>query len=113
MKTAHSILLLCQLFEVSPSGYYDWQKRRESPSPHEEKNQELRQKIKTIHQRSRQTYGSPRVQADLRKEGCRHGRNRIARLMKRGRPVRPPQRPLPRENNRQQPRPAHRAQPPG
>jgi transposase InsO family protein/transposase-like protein len=82
MKTNHSIVLLCELFEVSPSGYYDWQKRRHTPSPRAQQNQELCQEIKSIHQRSRQTYGSPRVQADLRKQGRKHGRNRIARLMK-------------------------------
>jgi transposase InsO family protein len=82
MKTAHSILLLCELFEVSPSGYYDWQKRRQQPGLREKENQELRQEIKSIHERSRGTYGSPRVLADLRKDGGKHGRNRIARLMK-------------------------------
>jgi len=82
MKTAHSIVLLCELFQVSPSGYYDWQKRRHTPCSRERKNQQLRDRIKHIHQRSRQTYGSPRVLADLRKEGSRHGRNRIARLMR-------------------------------
>jgi transposase InsO family protein len=82
MKNDHAILLLCQLLEVSPSGYYDWQKRRETPGPRAQENQVLRQKIKIIYARSRRTYGSPRVLAQLRKEGGQHGRNRIARLMK-------------------------------
>lgn len=82
MKSDHAILLLCQLLEVSPSGYYDWQKRRAIPGSRAQENQALRQKIKLIHARSRQTYGSPRVLAQLRKEGAQHGRNRIARLMK-------------------------------
>src|SRR5207302_11371272 len=42
----------------------------------------LAQEIDQIHTRSRQTYGSPRVQKELRKEGRGHGRNRVARLMK-------------------------------
>ena len=82
MKSDHCLLLLCELFEVSPSGFYDWRKRADKPGVRQRENQELRQKIKIIHQRSRQTYGSPRVLADLRKEGRQHGRNRIARLMK-------------------------------
>lgn len=82
MKDNHSILLLCQLLEVAPSGYYDWRKRRQEPSSRQKENQELRQQIKSIHARSRQTYGAPRILADLRKEGRKHGRNRIARLMK-------------------------------
>jgi putative transposase len=82
MKNDHAIVLLCALLEVSPSGYYDWQKRRETPGPRAQENQVLRQKIKIIHAGSRRTYGSPRVLAQLRKEGGQHGRNRIARLMK-------------------------------
>jgi len=35
-----------------------------------------------IHLESRQTYGSPRIQASLIRQGKRHGRNRIARLMR-------------------------------
>jgi putative transposase len=82
MKNDHAILLLCQVLEVSPSGYYDWRKRRQEPGRRQKENQQLRQEIKTIHTRSRQTYGSPRILADLRKEGRKHGRNRVARLMK-------------------------------
>ena len=67
MKNDHAILLLCQLLGVSPSGYYDWQKRRETPGPRAQENQVLRQKIKIIYARSRRTYGSPRVLAQLRK----------------------------------------------
>jgi putative transposase len=82
MKNDHSIQLLCQVLQVSTSGYYDWEKRRQTPSPRAQQNQTLRQQIKIIHVKSRQTYGSPRVTDQLRKAGHKHGRNRIARLMK-------------------------------
>src|SRR5215468_2447787 len=82
MKKDHSIQLLCQVLDVSPSGYYDWQKRHQTPSARARQNQSLSQQIKTIHAQSRQTYGSPRVTDQLRKDGHQHGRNRIARLMK-------------------------------
>ena len=82
MKDDHPILTLCLHLEVSPSGYYDWQKRRSCPGPRAAEDQALVQQIDQIHARSRQTYGSPRVVEELRKEGRRHGRNRIARLMK-------------------------------
>ena len=82
MKSDHSILCLCRHLEVSPSGYYDWQKRRACPGPRAVENQRLVQAIATIHTQSRHTYGSPRIVAELRKQGHRHGRNRIARLMK-------------------------------
>ena len=82
MKSHHSVLRLCQLLEVSLSGYYDWQKRQLQPGKRAKEDQALAQEIKTIHLQSRKTYGSPRVVDQLRKSGLKHGRNRIARLMK-------------------------------
>jgi transposase InsO family protein len=82
MKHEHAILLLCELFAVSSSGYYDWQKRLLTPSRRAQENDELLQHIKSIHAQSRSTYGSPRVTARLRQVGRKHGRNRVARLMK-------------------------------
>lgn len=84
MKSDYPILSLCANLEVSPSGYYAWQKRRATPSPRTVENQTLAKQIEAIHTQSRQTYGSPRIVDALRKQGCRHGRNRIARLMKAG-----------------------------
>jgi putative transposase len=84
MKFDYAILALCANLEVSPSGYYDWQKRRAAPGPRAVENQRLAKQIEAIHVQSRQTYGSPRIVDALRKQGCRHGRNRIARLMKAG-----------------------------
>ena len=81
MKDDYSILALCENLDVSPSGYYDWHKRRAEPGPRAQENETLRQEIQEIHQRSRQTYGSPRIVMELRKKGKRHGRNRVARLM--------------------------------
>ena len=82
MKHAHSILALCHNLAVSPSGYYAWQQRRRTPGPRALANQSLAGTIQTIHAQSRQTYGSPRVQQALRQQGHRHGRKRIARLMR-------------------------------
>ena len=52
MKKDHSIFLLCQVLEASPSGYYDWHKRRHAPSPRAQQNQALSQQIKIIHLKS-------------------------------------------------------------
>jgi transposase InsO family protein len=82
MKSDHAILLLCANLDVSPSGYYDWQRRRRTPGPRALQNQTLVRQIAGIHIQSRQTYGSPRIVEALRKQGARHGRNRIARLMR-------------------------------
>jgi len=81
MSRDYSIVSLCQNLAVSPSGYYDWQKRRRYPGPRAAQDQMLAEKIKSIHARSRHTYGSPRIRMELRTQGHRHGRNRIARMM--------------------------------
>ena len=82
MKSEHPIGFLCQCFDVSPSGYYAWSKRQSSPSKRSQFDRELKAQIMSIHKQSRQTYGSPRIQACLLEQGRRHGRNRIARLMR-------------------------------
>jgi putative transposase len=82
MKNEHAVLRLCQELEVSASGYYDWQFRRNCPGLRVVQDQALKQEIQSIHTASRNTYGSPRIVMELRKSGARHGRNRIARLMK-------------------------------
>jgi putative transposase len=81
MKSEYSVLSLCENLDVSPSGYYDWQGRRAKPGQRAVENQTLAQDIRNIHEESRQTYGSPRIVGELRKQGKRHGRNRVARLM--------------------------------
>lgn len=82
MKNEHAVLRLCQELEVSASGYYDWQTRRSCPGPRALEDQALKQEIQSIHTGSRKTYGSPRIVMELRKSGARHGRTRVARLMK-------------------------------
>ena len=82
MKTEYSILSLCENLQVSASGYYDWQRRRVVPGPRAQETQRLVQEVQAIHTQSRRTYGSPRIVAVLRSQGRRHGRARIARLMK-------------------------------
>ena len=82
MKKDHPILTLCLYLEVSASGYYDWQRRRLCPGERAVEDEVLAQEIDQIHTRSRKTYGAHRVAQELRKNGRRHGRNRVARLMK-------------------------------
>lgn len=83
MKMDYPVRALCLYLKASPSGFYDWEQRQHYPGARTLENQSLAQEIKTIHAQSRQTYGSPRVEKELRKKGRRHGRNRIARLMQR------------------------------
>lgn len=70
---------LCEVLQVAPSGYYAWLQRK--PSPRDQANAELSQHIRRFHKRSRETYGSPRIYADLREAGWTCSRKRVARLM--------------------------------
>ena len=70
---------MCEVLGVSPSGYYDWRKRPRSQR--QGANEKLLAAIRREHQASRQTYGSPRIHAALKRQGFDAGRNRIARLM--------------------------------
>ncbi len=72
---------MCRLLGVSPSGYWAWSSR--PPSQRVLRDAELGTRILAIHERSRGTYGVPRVHAELRLDhaiGC--GRKRVARLMR-------------------------------
>ena len=69
----------CTVLNVSRSGYYDWKRRGESK--HAKRDAELETLICEIHRRSRTTYGSPRIHAELRRLDQRCGRKRVARLM--------------------------------
>jgi transposase InsO family protein len=64
---------------VSRSGYYAWLDRPESERTRE--NDMLLERIRSIHEKSDRTYGSPRVTAELRAEGFNVNEKRVARLM--------------------------------
>jgi len=82
MSQEYSIAAMCQAFEVSPSGYYDWRHRQSEPGRRAQQDQKLKEQVLQIHRNSRKTYGAPRICASLRELGQRHGRNRINRLMR-------------------------------
>ena len=71
---------LCSLLGVSKSGYYAWRSRKRSL--HACRDEELRAKIKEIHQRSRGTYGAPRILAELHFIGEHVSKKRVQRLMR-------------------------------
>jgi len=70
---------MCRCLKVSPSGYYDWEKR--PPSPRQIDNERLLGRIREIHEDSRGIIGVPRMHEDLREVGETASKNRIARLM--------------------------------
>jgi putative transposase len=74
------IAAMARVLGVSASGYHAWRKR--APSGRAAADELLMKTVRTIHLGSRETYGAPRVHAELRARGERHGRKRIARLMR-------------------------------
>jgi transposase InsO family protein len=75
----HNVTRACQLLEVSRSAYYA---HRAGPSVRARADAELTERIIEVHERSGGSYGAPRVHAELRDQGRRHSRKRIARLMR-------------------------------
>jgi putative transposase len=71
---------LAEALEVSESGFAAH--RRKEERPRRQRDAQLRPLIRQSFEQSRHTYGSPRVQLDLRESGQRCGKNRIARLMR-------------------------------
>jgi putative transposase len=74
------ISVMARVLGVSKAGFYAW--RRRPPSARARTDAALLKRIRTVHASSRETYGAPRVHAELRAGGERHGRKRIARLMR-------------------------------
>lgn len=79
---AYGVKRLCDLAEVSRSGYDKWRHRQVAPGPRAARDAELLGLIRQIHADSRCTYGAPRVHGQLRRRGHRLGRKRVARLMR-------------------------------
>jgi putative transposase len=70
----------CQTLGVSRSGYHAH--LRKPQRPRRRQDARLATEIRAAFAASRNTYGSPRLVHALRGKGLRHGKNRIARLMR-------------------------------
>jgi len=78
-RAGFPVPLMCRLLGVSRSGYYAWRDR--PPSRGDRADAGLVERIRAIHEKSRGTYGAPRIHAGLRlAEGVRRGGRRVARL---------------------------------
>jgi transposase InsO family protein len=75
------VTTMCRLLGVSPSGFWAWLRR--GPSRRSVADAALARTIMAIHERSRGTYGAPRIHARLHRDGTACGRKRVARLMRR------------------------------
>jgi transposase InsO family protein len=79
-KASYPVTTLCNVLDVSESGYHAW--RRRPPSKRAVENERITTHIKASFKKSRETYGSPRLTDDLRDNGVKAGRHRVARLMR-------------------------------
>jgi putative transposase len=79
-QRAYPVWRMCRMLGVSASGYYAWRSR--PLSLRQSQDATLLTEIRRAHERSRQTYGSPRIHAELRAQGHRWNHKRIERLMR-------------------------------
>lgn len=71
---------ICQVLEISRSGYYVWVRERDRRQAGQETF--LLVKIKEYYELSRRTYGSRRITEDLRADGILIGKNKVAKIMR-------------------------------
>jgi putative transposase len=71
---------MCQVLQVSRSGYYEWVDRPESLT--KKRRKQLGQQISRLFLASRRLYGSPKITALLRQEGISVSQKTVARIMK-------------------------------
>lgn len=83
-KASYTVKRMCELLEVSRSGFYKWRKTREAgPSPAAQRRAELDTKVAAFHQASDGVYGAPRILADLRADGETVSRKTVAASLRR------------------------------
>ena len=71
---------MCKTLKVSASGFYDWSQR--PLSQRQQANATLTTQIRAAFVASDETYGMPRIRAELQDAGIVASRKRIARLMR-------------------------------
>ena len=79
-QAQYPVAVMCEVLRVSRSGYYAWAER--PPSARDREDAEVTEAIREAHAASYGTYGAPRVHAELRAQGVRVGKKRVARLMR-------------------------------
>jgi len=80
--TKYSVKAMCEVLEVSRSGFYKWVDKTKDPSQKEWEDAMLKMDIRQIHEESKQTYGRPRLHLALEAKGWQCGKHRLVRLMK-------------------------------
>ena len=72
--------MMCDILEVSRSGYYAWRDR--PPCARQQRRAALIDQIEEVHEQSRGTYGSPRVTVELKDQGVDVSENTVAKYMR-------------------------------
>jgi putative transposase len=83
LSTDYPVNALCEVLEVSRSGYYDWTSRE--PSPRAIRRQQVVEEIRRIHLESDRTYGSPRIHDELLDHAIKLNVKTVAKYMKEAR----------------------------
>ena len=78
-RSGYPVAVLCDVLEVSRSGFYAWLGRPQSARA--KRRQELAGQVEAVHRESRGTYGSPRVAAELKARGVKACENTVAKVM--------------------------------
>jgi transposase InsO family protein len=81
-RANHAVARLCRMVGASVSGFYAWLRAIPATRARAEAEAELRGHVGRIFSARRRVYGAPRIRAELRREGRRHSRRRVARLMR-------------------------------
>ncbi len=83
-KATYPVKRMCDLLEVSRSGFYKWRTSRAGrPSPAQRRRADLDARVAYFHRASDGVYGAPRILADLRAEGERVSRKTVAASLRR------------------------------
>lgn len=79
-RAVYPVRVLCRILEVVPSGFYAWRGR--PPSKHQRRDIELAVHIAAIHHEHKNRYGSPQIYGQLKKQGAKVSKKRVARIMR-------------------------------
>ena len=79
-RAEHTVKMMCRVLKLSRGGYYKWLKRTESRRSREDRV--LIDEILRLHLKSKGRSGALQICLDLKDQGKRVGRRRVARLMR-------------------------------
>jgi putative transposase len=74
---------MSRVLQVSRSGFYAWRRRRDNPSPRQQRRKQLDEAVKNAFDARKGRSGSPRLVRDLADAGYQHDRKTIAESMRR------------------------------